>query len=108
MVKNSVLFWIYLGLAAAGLITAWIFNFQAVMNGEDYGKAWTATAVDLVATYDLGIVAFAGVIFMFAESARIGMKRTWILVVLSGITAIAFVFPLFLALRERHLKLNQP
>lgn len=40
---------------------------------------------------------------MLAESARIGMNRTWILVVLSGITAMAFVFPLFLALRERHL-----
>ena len=101
--KNTVLFWVYLALSIAGLITAWVFNYQAVMNGEDYGRAWTATAVDLVATYDLGIVAVAGVVFMFAESARIGMKRTWILVVLSGITAIAFVFPMFLALRERHL-----
>jgi hypothetical protein len=102
-VKNTVLFWVYLTLAIAGLITAWVFNYQAVMNGEDYGRAWTATAVDLVATYDLGIVAVAGVVFMFAESSRIGMKRTWILVVLSGITAMAFVFPMFLALRERHL-----
>ncbi|MFM2024155.1 MAG: hypothetical protein RLZZ56_168 [Actinomycetota bacterium] len=101
--KNTVLFWVYLTLAIAGLITAWVFNYQAVMNGEDYGRAWTATAVDLVATYDLGIVAVAGVVFMFAESSRIGMKRTWILVVLSGITAMAFVFPMFLALRERHL-----
>lgn len=101
--KNTVLFWVYLTLAIAGLITAWVFNYQAVMNGEDYGRAWTATAVDLVATYDLGIVAVAGVVFMFAESSRIGMKRTWILVLLSGITAMAFVFPMFLALRERHL-----
>jgi hypothetical protein len=102
-VKNTVLFWVYLTLAIAGLITAWVFNYQAVMNGEDYGRAWTATAVDLVATYDLGIVAVAGVVFMFTESSRIGMKRTWILVLLSGITAMAFVFPMFLALRERHL-----
>ena len=101
--KNTVLFWVYLTLAIAGLITAWVFNYQAVMNGEDYGRAWTATAVDLVATYDLGIVAVAGVVFMFAESSRIGMKRTWILVLLSGITAMAFVGPMFVALRERHL-----
>lgn len=74
------------------------------MNNQDYGTAWTATAVDLVLTYDLGIVAVAGVIFMFVEAKRIGMKRVWILVVLSGITAMAFVFPLFLALRERHLE----
>ena len=73
--KNTVLFWVYLTLAIAGLVTAWVFNYQAVMNGEDYGRAWTATAVDLVATYDLGIVAVAGVLFMFAESSRISRFR---------------------------------
>ena len=73
------------------------------MTGQDYGSAWTASAVDLVLTYDLGIVAVAGVIFMFVEAKRIGMKKVWILVLLSGITAMAFVFPLFLALRERKL-----
>lgn len=98
------MFWVYLALSVAGLITAWVFNGLAVMNNQDYGTAWTATAVDLVLTYDLGIVAIAGVIFMFVEAKRIGMKRVWILVVLSGITAMAFVFPLFLALRERHLE----
>lgn len=97
------LYWVYLGLAAAGLITAWVFNGLAVMNGEDYGKAWTSTAVDLVLTYDLGIVAIAGVIFMFVEAKRIGLKGVWILVALSAVTAMAFVFPLFLALRERKL-----
>ena len=98
------LFWIYLTLAGAGLISAWVLNGLAVMNGQDYGTAWTATAVDLVLTYDLGIVAIAGVIFMFVEGKRIGMTRIWVLVLLSGITAMAFVFPLFLALRERHIE----
>jgi hypothetical protein len=98
------LYWVYLALSVTGLVTAWIFNGLAVLNHQDYGTAWTATAVDLVLTYDLGIVAVAGVIFMFVEAKRIGMKRVWILAVLSGITAMAFVFPLFLALRERHLE----
>lgn len=97
------LFWVYLALSLAGLVTAWIFNYLAVMGGQDYGQAWTATAVDLVLTYDLGIVAIALVIFMFAEGKRLGMKRVWLLVLFSGITAMAFVFPLFLALRERKL-----
>lgn len=97
------LFWVYLILALAGLTTAWIYNFLAVMEGQDYLGAWTATAVDLVLTYDLGIVAVAGAIFMLVEGKRIGMKRVWILIVLSGVTAMAFVFPLFLALRERKL-----
>ena len=97
------LFWVYLLLAAVGLGTAWIYNYLAVIGGQDYGQAWTATAVDLVLTYDLGIVAIAGVIFMFTEGKRLGMKRVWVLVLLSGVTAMAFVFPLFLALRERKL-----
>lgn len=98
------LFWIYLSLAGAGLISAWVLNYLAVMAGQDYGLAWTATAVDLVLTYDLGIVAVAGVIFMFVEGKRLQMKRVWVLVLLSGVTAMAFVFPLFLALRERTLE----
>lgn len=100
---KKTLYWIYLGLSAVGLVTAWVFNGLAFSNGEDYGTAWTATAVDLVLTYDLGVVAIAGVIFMFAEAKRLGMKKVWILVLLSGVTAMAFVFPLFLALRERKL-----
>lgn len=102
MKTSRALYWTYLVLAALGLVTAWVFNGLAVMNGEDYATAWTATAVDLVLTYDLGIVAIAGSIFMITEAKRIGMKKIWILILLSGITAMAFVFPLFLALRERH------
>ncbi len=97
------LYWVYLALSGIGLVSAWLFNGLAVVNGEDYASAWTATAVDLVLTYDLGIVAIAGVIFMFAEAKRLGMKKVWILVLLSGITAMAFVFPLFLALREKKI-----
>lgn len=103
MELRKSLFWVYLLLALAGLVTAWVFNYLAVVEGQDYGQAWTATAVDLVLTYDLGIVAVAGVIFMIAEGRRIGLKRVWLLILLSGVTAMAFVFPLFLALRERKL-----
>lgn len=104
MELRKSLFWVYLLLALAGLVTAWVSNYLAVVEGQDYGQAWTATAVDLVLTYDLGIVAVAGVIFMIAEGRRIGLKRVWLLILLSGVTAMAFVFPLFLALRERKLE----
>lgn len=73
------------------------------MNGEDYGAAWTGSAVDLVLTTDLSIVAIASVIFMITESRRLGMKRVWLYILLSGFTAMAFTFPLFLAMRERAL-----
>lgn len=103
MELRKPLFWVYLLLSITGLVTAWVYNYLAVIAGQDYGSAWTATAVDLVLTYDLGIVAIAGAIFMIVEGRRIGLKRVWLLLLLSGITAMAFVFPLFLALREREL-----
>jgi len=37
------------------------------------------------------------------EARRIGMKKVWVYLLLSGVTALAFTFPLFLAMRERHL-----
>ena len=100
---HTKLSWVYLVIAAAGLITAWIFNGLAVMNSEDYAGAWFGTAVDWVLSADLAIVAIAVVVFMITESRRIGMKRVWLYILLSGVTAMAFTFPLFMAMRERQL-----
>ena len=101
--KLSARYWIYLSLSIVGLVTAWTFNGLAVMNNQDYTAAWFGTAVDWVLSADLSIVAIAGVIFMITEGRRVGMKRIWLYIVLSGITAMAFTFPLFLAMRERKL-----
>ena len=101
--KHSTLFWTYLALSIVGLISAWIFNGIAVMNQEDYLGAWFGTAVDWVLSADLTIVAIAVVVFMITESRRIGMKRVWLYILLSGVTAMAFTFPLFMARRERRL-----
>lgn len=90
-------------LAGIGLVTAMVFNGIAVMSGQDYAAAWFGTAVDWVLSADLSVVALASVVFMLAEARRIGMKRVWLYIALSGVTAMAFTFPLFLAMRERHL-----
>lgn len=103
MTNHRVLFWIYMSLSIIGLVTAWIFNGIAVMNNEDYLGAWFGTAVDWVLSSDLTVVAFAVVILMITEAKRLGMKRVWLYIVLSGVTAMAFTFPLFLAMRERKL-----
>lgn len=100
---NKSLFWIYVVLSIVGLVTAWIFNGIAVMNQEDYLGAWFGSAVDWVLSADLTIVAIAVVVFMITESRRIGMKRVWLYILLSGVTAMAFTFPLFMAMRERQL-----
>ena len=96
-------FLFFLILSIIGLITAWIFNGVATVTGQDYLNAWFGSAVDWVLSVDLLIVAIAGSALMIFEAQRLGMKRVWLYIVLSGITAFAFTFPLFLAMRERKL-----
>jgi hypothetical protein len=93
----------YLTLAIAGLVTAMVFNGIAVMTGADYAGAWFGTPVDWVLSADLTVVALAAVVFMLSEGKRLGMRRVWLYIALSFVTAMAFTFPLFLAMRERQL-----
>ena len=91
---------IYFALAAVGLITAWVLNGIASFEGADYINAWFGSIVDWVLSVDLLIVAAATVVFMLYEAKKLGMKRVWLYFLLSGVTALAFTFPLFLAFRE--------
>ena len=90
-------------VAIIGLVTAWVFNAIAVIEGANYLDAWFGTAVDWVLSLDLLIVAVAGSVLMIVEAKRLGMKNVWAYIVGSGVTAFAFTFPLFLAMRERKL-----
>ena len=100
MNKRAVFFFI---LAGIGLITAWWFNTLGIMLGQDFIAAWFATPADWVLSADLLITATAAIAFMIWDSRRIGFKRVWLIVALGFISAVAFVFPLYLALRELHL-----
>jgi hypothetical protein len=96
-------FWFFLFLAVVGLVTAWVFNGIAVMTGANYVDAWFGSPVDWVLSLDLLVVAVAGSILMIIEARRLHIKYVWAYIVGSGITAFAFTFPLFLAMRERRL-----
>jgi len=96
-------FWFYLILSIIGLVTAWVFNGIASIQGQDYLQAWFGQEVDWVLSLDILIVAIAGSAFMIMEARKLGIKRVWLYIVLSGVTAFAFTFPLFLAVRERKL-----
>ena len=100
---HKKLFWVYLVLSIVGLVSAWVFNALAVMNNQDYAGAWFGTAVDWVLSADFTVVAIAVVVFMISEARRLKMRRVWLYILLSGITAMAFTFPLFMAMRERKL-----
>lgn len=95
---------VYLALAAAGLVGTWTFNAIAIVQMSDFvGDLLTSGPAVSSITVDLLVVAVAGAIFIIIEARRIGMKRGWLYVVVSGVTAFAFAFPLFLAMRQRHL-----
>ena len=96
-------FLFYLITSVIGLITAWVFNGIATVTGANYLAAWFGTPVDWVLSLDILIVAVAGSAFMIMEARKLGMKRVWLYIALSGVTAFAFTFPLFLAMRERKL-----
>ena len=93
----------FLVLSLSGLVTALVFNGIASVTGQDYLGAWFGSAVDLVLSTDLLVVAIAGSAFMIFEAKRLQMKRVWLYILASGVTAFAFTFPLFLAMRERKL-----
>ena len=96
-------FLFYLITSLIGLITAWVLNGIATVTGANYLAAWFGTPVDWVLSLDILIVAVAGSAFMIMEARKLGMKRVWLYIALSGVTAFAFTFPLFLAMRERKL-----
>ena len=102
-VNRHARFFFFLILSIVGLVTAWIFNGIASVTGQNYLDAWFGSAVDWVLSLDILIVAIAGSAFMIFEAKKLGMKRVWLYIALSGVTAFAFTFPLFLAMRERRL-----
>ncbi|GAA0998808.1 DUF2834 domain-containing protein [Subtercola frigoramans] len=94
----------YLVLAVVGLVGTWSFNLLSIIQLRDFVGDWvnSGPAVSSL-TVDLLVAAVAGSILIIVESRRLGMQRGWLYVVLAGLTAFAFVFPLFLAMRERRL-----
>jgi hypothetical protein len=95
---------VYLALAIIGLVGSWTFNTLAIVQMRNFLTDWfgSSPAVSSLGV-DLGIAAVAGSVLIIVEARRLGMKRGWLYVVVSAVTAFAFTFPLFLAMRERFL-----
>lgn len=100
----------YLVLAVAGLVGTWYFNLRFGLGDpeQNYVQAWFANPASSSAAVDIVVTAVAACVFFVAEGRRIGMRRAWVLVPLTFVLALAFTFPLFLALRERRLRTAGP
>jgi hypothetical protein len=95
---------VYLLLAVAGLIGTWTFNVLAVVQMADFiGDLVSSGPAVSSITVDLLVAAVAGSVFVIVEARRLRMRFGWLYVVGAGLTAFAFTFPLFLAMRQRHL-----
>ena len=101
--KHTLRTYGYYVISAIGLVTAVVLNAIASTTGADYFGAWFGSVVDWVLSVDLLVVALAVVTFMLVEAKRLGMKRVWLYFLASGVTAIAFTFPLFMANREKKI-----
>jgi predicted alpha/beta superfamily hydrolase len=99
--KNNFVF--FLIFSIVGLVTAWTFNGLAVMRGENYIADGFTSNVDWVYSLDLLIGGTAAMAFIVVEGRKLNMRFLWVYIVASFVTAFAFVFPLFLAMRERKL-----
>ena len=95
---------IFLVLSIIGLVSTASFNVQAVIEGRDFLGDWFSSgpAVNSLGI-DLFVVAIAGCVLIVLESRRLGIRFGWLYIIASGVTAIAFTFPLFLCVRERRL-----
>jgi hypothetical protein len=102
--RGNGAFWVYLSLAAIGLIGTAYFNIKGFTEPSDsFFAAWFANSAVTSLSIDLLVVASAASIFMILEGRRLGMRWYWLYVAASFITAVAFTFALFLAIRERKL-----
>lgn len=110
-VSKIVLISIYLVLALIGLVGTWYFNFEffALNTDVSYLEAWFANPASSSAAVDIIVVALMGSVFMLVEGWRMKLQWVWILIPLSFFIALAFTFPLFLAIREIRLtQLQRP
>lgn len=92
-------------LSIVGLVGTWYFNLQffALESELSYLEAWFANPASSSAAVDIIVIAVMASVFIGAEGWRLRIRWTWILIPLSFLVAVAFTFPLFLAVREVRL-----
>ncbi len=101
---TTALIALYLLLAVAGLVGTWYFNLQFTgSDGQGYLQAWFANPASSSAAVDVIVTALVACVFYVVEGSRLRMRWTLVLVPLTFLVALAFTFPLFLALREWRL-----
>lgn len=79
-------------------------NFDSI---EFIKSTWIDNYYAKSLTLDFWVGTFAGTFFVIIEGFRLKMKRIWLYLFLTVFIAYAFGFPLFLFMRELHLRKQQ-
>jgi hypothetical protein len=104
---------LYLLLAIAGIVMTWYYNLQFMQESGgsfDLGEFMAASSSNAASqslSWDLAIACIAGLLWIFFESKRLGMRFFWVYIILAFSVAYAFAFPLFLFVRQGKLEAMQ-
>ena len=99
---------LYLGIAVLALIGTWsqnlaFFEETGSFSGRAFIEACFANHAAASISIDILFFGLAASVFMGIEAKRLGMRFFWLYVLLSFLIAISVTFPVFMAVRQRHL-----
>jgi hypothetical protein len=103
--------WLYAGLALVGLFGTGaqvLGYFDAGFIGANlaFWKDTVATPASTFIVVDILVLAAAVFVWMFGECRRLGLRGAWAYFLASTFIGISFALPLFLAHRQRALRLR--
>ena len=103
------------GLGLLGLIGTWAQGFHYLGHGLVAGNGlfWQETVATPASTFlvvDVLVLAAGSFVLMFAEGRRLGIGAGWLWTyfLLSLFVAVSFAVPVFLAHRQRRIRLTRP
>lgn len=102
---------IYHALAAVGLMATWYYNGLYILGGgglgpaEFFGTAF-ANALTTAITIDVYCSALVFSVWVVTDAKRMGLRRSWLYVVVCFCIGLAVALPLYLAQRERLIASN--
>ena len=104
-----------IGLGVLGLVGTWAQGFHYLSHGLVAGNVlfWQETVATPASTFlvvDILVLAAGAFVLMFAEGRRLGIAAGWMWVyfLLSLFVAVSFAVPVFLAHRQRRIRLQRP
>lgn len=107
--------WLYMALAVLGLVGSWAQVWSYLGHGLVEGNVlfWKDAVANPAGTFltvDVLVLGAALLAWMFGEGRRLGIGSLWLwgYLLLSVFVAISFALPMFLAHRQRRLRLHRP